>query len=227
VTALRQLPVALSPTPFQVPAVALAFLATALHIRAEYRGPRWMVYLCKPLSTMTLLLLAVFSATAHGLRYQAAIAVGLGCSLLGDILLMLPRDRFVAGLASFLAAHLAYLAAFTSGVSAVSAPALLLPLLAAAVPLLRLLWPELGALRMPVLLYSAAILLMVWRAWGREWTLPGAAAALAGAGATLFMVSDALLALNRFHRPFASAQALIMSTYVAAQALIALSVGTA
>jgi uncharacterized membrane protein YhhN len=32
--------------------------------------------------------------------------------------------------------------------------------------------------------------------------------------------------LNRFHRPFRSAQALIMPTYVAAQALIGLSVST-
>ena len=40
------------------------------------------------------------------------------------------------------------------------------------------------------------------------------------------MASDAVLALNRFRRPFRSAQAVIMLTYVAAQALIALSVGT-
>lgn len=47
---------------------------------------------------------------------------------------------------------------------------------------------------------------------------------LAAAGATLFMVSDAVLALNRFRTPFRLAQAAIMSTYVAAQLLIALSI---
>ena len=49
---------------------------------------------------------------------------------------------------------------------------------------------------------------------------------LAAVGATLFMASDAVLALNRFRRPLRGAQAVIMLTYVAAQALIALSVGT-
>jgi uncharacterized membrane protein YhhN len=41
------------------------------------------------------------------------------------------------------------------------------------------------------------------------------------------MVSDSLLALNRFYRPFRLAQATIMTTYVAAQLLIALSVSAA
>jgi uncharacterized membrane protein YhhN len=153
------------------------------------------------------------------------VVVGLACSLAGDVFLMLPRDRFLAGLGSFLVAHLAYVAAFSSGVPFGTAPLLLLPLVAVSVPLLRLLWPGLGKLRLPVLLYAATILVMVWRAWARHSALPTPGAAVAAAGATLFMISDAILALNRFHRPFRSAQVLIMTTYVAAQALIAASVG--
>jgi uncharacterized membrane protein YhhN len=66
---------------------------------------------------------------------------------------------------------------------------------------------------------------MVWVAWGRSWVLPTPGSTFAAAGAALFMASDAILALNRFRRPFRSAQTLIMTSYVAAQALIALSVG--
>jgi uncharacterized membrane protein YhhN len=182
------------------------------------------VYLFKPATTALLLLLALVPATAQGIRYQAAIGVGLAFSLIGDVFLMLPRDRFVSGLASFLLAHLAYIVAFTSGIPLGSAPAVLVLLLVAAVPVLRLLWPALGPLRLPVLLYSAAILLMVWRAWGRRWLLPGPGATLAAIGATLFMISDGLLAVDRFRRRIPLAHTLIMTTYVAAQALIAASV---
>lgn len=206
--------------------LAAAALSVALQLRAEYRGPRWQVYLCKPSTTALLLLLAVLSTTAHGARYQQAVVIGLACSLAGDVLLMLPRDRFVAGLASFLLAHVAYIVAFSAGVPIGTAPALLVPLAAMAALFLWLLWPGLGKLRLPVVLYSATILLMVWQAWGWHWAFDTPGSRLAALGATLFMASDAVLALNRFRRPFPGAQAVIMLTYVAAQALIALSVGT-
>lgn len=202
-----------------------AGISALLHVRAEYAGPRWQVYLFKPLTTLLVLLLAISLAGSQGARYQIAVIIGLGCSLIGDVLLMLPRDRFVAGLASFLAAHLAYIAAFQTGIPMASSPALVLPLLVATAVLLRLLWRGLGTMRTPVLLYAFAILVMVWRAWARTQAMPGTSALLAAVGATLFMVSDSILALNRFRASFRPAQAIIMGTYVAAQLLIALSIG--
>jgi uncharacterized membrane protein YhhN len=71
------------------------------------------------------------------------------------------------------------------------------------------------------------IVVMVWQASSRYRTIPGPGAALAAVGAALFMVSDAMLALNRFRRPFPASQLLVMTSYVAAQAMIALSVSTA
>jgi uncharacterized membrane protein YhhN len=210
------------PLGLAIPVAAVS--SAALHIRAEYAGPRWQVYLFKPLTTTLLLILAALQPGAPGPRYQFAVVVGLAFSLLGDIMLMLPRDRFVAGLVSFLIAHLAYIAAFTTGLPPASSPMWLVPWLLAAALLLRLLWPGLGKMRVPVLLYTGTILAMVWRAWARQQALPGNGALLAAAGATLFMVSDSLLALNRFRQPFRLAQAAIMTTYVAAQLLIALSV---
>jgi uncharacterized membrane protein YhhN len=212
-------------TSLAISAMTAAALSAWLHLRAEYHGPRWQVYLFKPLTTTLVLLLAAVSSGVHGPRYQQAVFAGLACSLAGDVLLMLPGDRFLPGLGSFLLAHLAYIVAFGSGVPLGTAPLLLVPLVAVAIPLLRLLWPGLGGLRLPVLFYAVTILVMVWRAWGRHVAFPTHGATVAAAGATLFMVSDAILALNRFHRPFQSAQALTMTTYVAAQSLIAISVG--
>jgi uncharacterized membrane protein YhhN len=42
-------------------------------------------------------------------------------------------------------------------------------------------------------------------------------------GAILFLVSDSVLAINRFAKPFRAAEALLLTTYFAAQTLIALS----
>jgi uncharacterized membrane protein YhhN len=207
--------------------IAVAALSALIHVRAEYRGPRWQVYLFKPLTTTLLLLAAVLAPAAHGPGYRMCIAAGLACSLVGDILLMLPQDRFLAGLGTFLLAHVAYVAGFGSRAEIGVHPTVLIPLLAAALVLLRMLWPGLGRLRAPVLIYTVVILVMVWTAWNWQLTRSSPGATLAAVGATLFMGSDAILALNRFQRPFRSAQALVMSTYVAAQALISLSVGVA
>jgi uncharacterized membrane protein YhhN len=213
------------PDAVRVAISVLAGASASFHIRAEYRGPRWRVYVCKPLTTTLLLAMALLAPGPS--RYQLAIAAGLLLSLAGDVFLMLPRDRFVAGLASFLLAHVAYVVAFTSGVPLGTAPGILVP---AALPggvVLALLWSRLGALRGPVAIYVVVITLMAWQATARVWTLHTGAAALAACGAACFVASDALLALNRFRTPFRSAQALVMGTYVVAQWLIALSVGAA
>ncbi|HEX2202227.1 MAG TPA: lysoplasmalogenase family protein, partial [Longimicrobium sp.] len=96
------------------PAVlALAAAAAALGaIAAEARGRRRAFYLLKPLATALVLALALVTAPGADPAYRALIAAGLLFSLFGDVFLMLPEDRFVAGLASFLVAHLLYTAAF-------------------------------------------------------------------------------------------------------------------
>ena len=47
---------------------------------------------------------------------------------------------------------------------------------------------------------------------------------LAAIGAVLFLISDGLLAINRFRKEYPYAHVLILSTYYGAQCLIALSV---
>lgn len=199
--------------------IAIAVSAVLAIIFSE-RGNRRGVYLFKPLATGLILALALLGE-GDG-RYRALIALGLVFSLAGDVFLMLPRDRFVAGLASFLVAHLLYAAAFGWHGSAASA-VLLLPFAAWGLLLLRALWPRLGPLRAPVLAYAAALMAMAWLACVRAGAgIPGALPA--AAGAALFVLSDSALAFNRFRRPLRHAQALVLGTYFAAQWLIALSV---
>ena len=203
----------------------LAIFSASLHIRAEYRGPRYHVYLFKPLTMVFILLMAVQAGQPGASLYKVAIIAGLVCSLAGDVFLMLPSDRFVAGLVSFLMAHLFYIAAFTSGTGFGFSWQSLVPCVIYGIFIFGILAPHLGKMKLPVLVYMVVILVMAWQAWER-WRQTGQSGALlAFLGAVLFLISDSALAVNRFRGQYRSAQALILSTYFAAQWLIAHSAG--
>jgi uncharacterized membrane protein YhhN len=202
----------------------LAILSASLHIRAEYYGPRYHVYLFKPLTMVFILLIAVQGGGPNISLYKVAIIAGLVCSLAGDVFLMLPSNRFVAGLVGFLIAHLFYITAFTSGSSFGFSVWPLALCLIYGLFMFRILAPHLGKMKWPVLVYIVVILVMAWQAWER-WSQTGQSKALlAFLGAVLFTISDSALAVNRFRGRYQSAQALILSTYFAAQWLIARSV---
>ncbi len=99
----------------------------------------------------------------------------------------------------------------------------MIPNAAYAAGLLAYLWPRLGRLRGPVLVYGAVLALMAWRAYERWAALGTEPAELAALGAGLFVLSDSAPAVNRFRRPFHAAQAVVLSTYYAAQWFLALS----
>ena len=110
----------------------------------EYRGPRALVYAAKPLATLLILALAALAPPGADPWVARWIVAGLVFSLAGDVLLMLPSDRFAAGLASFLVAHLCYIAAFTHEAGFQLAPLVLAPLLVAVWLVYRRLAPGLG-----------------------------------------------------------------------------------
>lgn len=201
-------------------------LSAALTVWAEHRGARRAVYLFKPLTTVLILALALAAPEPVSPGYPTLVCAGLLFSLAGDVFLMLPRDRFVVGLASFLAAHLFYIAAFAPRPPGFAAPLVLAVLLVYGAMLMRALWPRLGSLRTPVAVYAAALLVMAWQA-AERWTVLGTTPALlATVGAGLFVVSDSVLAWERFVRRYRYGQRVVLSTYFAAQWLIALSVST-
>jgi uncharacterized membrane protein YhhN len=201
----------------------LVIVSAFIHIRAEYRGPRQQIYIFKPL-TMVFILLIAFLGQAASPFYKYMIITGLLFSLAGDIFLMLPTDRFVAGLVAFLLAHLFYIAAFASEISAlIWWP--LIPFVIYGIVIYIILASSLGKLKVPVLIYVVVILIMAWLAWER-WIKTGQdGALLASIGAVLFIISDTILALDRFRGTFKLARASNLTTYFAAQLLIAGSIG--
>ncbi len=205
---------------------AAAAASAALAVRGHYGGPgRMLVYVFKPLTTVLILAIALWPGKAASDRYAAAVALGLAFSLAGDVFLMLRSDRFREGLASFLVAHLCYIAAFTAGTGLAADPVPVMAFGTLGLVLLRLLWPGVPPrLRVPVTLYVVVILAMAIQATGRAGRLRDIPSMLAAVGATLFVASDALLAWDRFRAPFRSSRGTVLSTYFVAQWLIALSV---
>ncbi len=201
-----------------------AIISGGVYIWAARAGSPTLRYIFKPLTTVLILALALLLPDAVSPLYRALIAIGILFSLGGDIFLMLPRDAFVWGLASFLVAHLFYIAAYISRAGLQLNWLLLAPFVLYGAVLLYLLLPHTGAVRVPVILYAVVLMAMGWQAAALWWVVRDTAALLAMAGALLFIASDSILALDRFRAPIPQRDLLVMSTYYGALLLIAWSV---
>jgi uncharacterized membrane protein YhhN len=186
---------------------------------AAQRKP--LEYVCKPLTLALLTGVALALDPAYASR-RTAFVVALVLSLLGDVFLMLPRDMFALGLASFLLGHVAYIVGLRLGPSnAVALGAAAAGVVAAAqglgLPVVRgLLARGHRELVGPVIAYMAVLAAMFACALG---TLNP----LAALGAGLFFSSDTILAWNRFVRPLAWGPLAVIVSYHLGQALLVLS----
>lgn len=197
---------------------AVATAAAVGHLVADERGMALWATVLKPIPVLALFGW-VLEAPTSALRFP--VALGLLASAAGDVLLERPGG-FLAGLAAFLFAHLAYLTGFWR-----AAPRLALQraapfvLFGAAMGL----WiaPGAGPVQLPVGLYVLAICTMMWRASALAGApgLPVAVGRLAFAGSLAFAASDSLLAVNRFVQPLAWANLPIMLLYWLGQVGIA------
>jgi uncharacterized membrane protein YhhN len=143
----------------------------------------------------------------------------LALSGAGDVALLGSSEAaFLAGLGSFLASHVAWIVALRrreDGGRLRDSPILAAPHLAAYVGLNAYLWPRTGEHRLPVLAYSTVLLAMSLVALDSR-------SSKTAAGGALFLVSDGLLALEKFadvHLP--AHHGLVMLTYTCASALLA------
>jgi uncharacterized membrane protein YhhN len=203
---------------------ACALLSAVLAIRADAKGRRGLFRVLKPLTMVLVITVALIARTPVPAAYKTLILAGLLCSLLGDIALMFPEKWFPAGLASFLAAHVFYILAFKPGPGRPISIGMFVPFLIFGSLMFRILAPSLGRLKLPVFVYIAAITAMAGLAAGRFVDGGGTRLLLAFAGAVLFLVSDSVLAYDRFAKKIGPAQAIILGTYFPAQLLIALSI---
>jgi len=182
-------------------------------------------YVFKPLTTILIIVLALLQQSEVFDLYGFLILAGLTFSLIGDIFLMLPTDKFVVGLASFFIAHIFYIAAFSSGFG----PFLDLELLNSCCNLYYSF--PLGTIaknwKNEVAGYYICICIDdFYVASHREILLSGSKHQhfYVFIGAILFVISDSILAYARFIKSFKLSSLLIHTTYWGAQIFIALSI---
>ncbi|MEP6899354.1 MAG: lysoplasmalogenase [Rhodanobacter sp.] len=212
--------------------VALGAMAGKLLATADvHSGWMWLHWSCKPLATALIFALAWQAQLAVSLRYRRWILAGIAGSLLGDVFLMLPQDLFVPGLLAFLLGHLCFLIAFLGDSRFAARPFLMLASLGYGAINLQLLWPSIAMpLRLPVVVYVTVLACMAGQAVVRARVFAlrrdalRVSATRAAIGAMVFLLSDSLLAWNRFHAPIPLADMWVLSTYYLALWWIARSV---
>ena len=194
---------------------------------------RRVEYVAKP-AVLTALVAAAASIPADQIdlvHRRWWFVAALVCCLAGDVLLMLPRDRFIPGLTAFLVGHGLFIVGLLQAPAppgnppfAFSATGLAL---AAAIVVAAAAWPGAIMIRSlaragqpaligPVCLYMAAIATMAVLA-------ANVGIVAAAVGAALFLLSDTLLGLDRFVRPIRQGDLAVHVTYHLAQGLLVLS----
>ena len=206
---------------------AVAVVAAITDWVAVAARRRRLEFVAKPTVMVALLGLAValVPGSSAGDAARPWFVAALALSLVGDVLLMLPRERFVGGLVAFLVAHLAYIVGLMAIIvtGALVAIGILVGLVVVGATIVLVGWPIVRAVRVdrprlevPVVAYLAVIssMVVVACATGRP---------VAIAGALLFYASDAILAWDRFVTPKRWGRVATHVTYHTGQALLVLS----
>ncbi|WP_285768048.1 lysoplasmalogenase [Peribacillus sp. SI8-4] len=196
-----------------------AILITGLaYIFVIPEEPMLLKILCK---VIPMLLILLYASKIGGTRniYQTLILLGLFFCMLGDGLLI----WFLIGLSAFLIGHLFYIAAFLKSWSfswlrfATILPITLYSTVIGREIIFSLIETGDNGLIFPVIGYVTVISLMGWTAIMTRNTA-------AIIGGILFVISDSILAWNKFIDVIAFSGPLIMLTYYAAQFFIASSI---
>ena len=182
-----------------------------------------MRWISKPL-LMPVLMLVFYTAfdKKNGTLFYLILAA-LFLSWCGDVLLQ--ANLFIPGLVSFLLAHVCYIIYFKQTGNnrkglIQTKPLLIIPVLLYILLLLALLFPYLQELKIPVVVYSITIGVMLLMALNTRHQLNLSASFLFIMGALLFVLSDSLLAINLFVEKHWVMSLSVMATYATAQYLI-------
>jgi len=203
-------------------------LIAILELFAEILNISEVRLFTKPLICIVLSGYLISKTRLYG-NFSKLIFAGLLFSLVGDIALLFAgrgATYFIAGLSAFLVAHIFYATAFfrdyryDPAASKKHGHTMLFVLAIFTISFYIFIRPYLLDMKIPVMAYIVVISIMAIMAGYRYERVNLLSFQLILAGAILFIISDTLLAINKFVHPFLFSGVFIMATYMAAQFLI-------
>ncbi|HSK11672.1 MAG TPA: lysoplasmalogenase [Phnomibacter sp.] len=214
---------------YRLPGFVFLFLLLIDVLSLALGYPQWH-QVTKPLLMPALASFLFLNVAREERKYWGYVFAGLLFSWVGDVLLQLEQFNpifFLLGLASFLITHVCYIWYFRKLTLPAPhwwrvhwwAPA---TIFIYGVLLVAGLLPNLKSLTGPVIIYAAIISLMVVYSLRIQPHLPGYIWIWLAMGAFMFLISDSILALNKFHGNSDFAPSFVMLTYGMAQYFIVL-----
>ncbi len=173
----------------------------------------------KPLIMPSLILLYYLSSKRKNKWYITAMFF----SFLGDVLLLDKSNMFLYGIAAFLITQLLYVIIISKELPHSHWKTKLIasvPFLAFFIILIKVLKPGLGEFLLPVVIYGAAISIFGMVSLLNYMLRKDKSSLILLLGAVLFILSDSMIALNKFYEAWAIYGLAIMATYILAQYLI-------
>jgi uncharacterized membrane protein YhhN len=198
----------------------------AVHLIGIYLNNETLQLFSKPLLVILLIGYFLSQTRIWNDALKKWILAALFFSWVGDVLLMFQgKDQlfFLLGLSSFLLAHIFYIVFFHHirlRENIKSSWLLLFIVVVYYAVIITLLSPYLGAMKLPVRIYGIFISFMFLLAMHMLLIKNKSAGRLMMIGALFFVLSDSMLAINKFYQAFEIAGIMIMLTYGAAQFFI-------
>ena len=206
------------------------YTISIIHLFEQVVRTGWINLTTKPMLVLILLVYFLSSQVYRSGIMSRLVIAALLFSWIGDVLLMLQgriQELFIFGLMAFLAAHVCYIfayrhardkkpdkdySAFIRGRS--------IFLVFVGLALIYMLYPGLEAMLVPVIVYTIVLIAMGISAVNRRGKTSDKSFIMVYSGALLFILSDAMIGIDKFLNPIFHARLLIMATYISAQFLI-------
>jgi uncharacterized membrane protein YhhN len=190
----------------------------------------WLNFAFKPIATLCVIAWALLGR-GDDAAVKRWIGAGLGFSLVGDVALLWPVQGFLVGLVAFLLGHVSYLVALTRRVRLAARPLAFAAWAVVACGVLASLWHGVPTeLRLPVVVYVCALAAMAAQAscmWlAARGTAGEACWRIVAIGGALFVLSDAILATDKFVGGIPMPTLFNLSIYWLAQWCIARAAGS-
>lgn len=202
--------------------ISLVLLLIAATVFAKHRSRKYY-YVLKPAAIILIFLYPLlFSQNCVG-TYGTLILLGMLFAIAGDILLLYPENFFKYGLLSFSLTHIFYASAFFYLGTNVQF-LYLFPVGVAMIIFYVMLAKFLGNYKLPVIYYAVVISIMLFAAICYYVEIKNMVSTVILTGALLLVISDVILAWNKFKKKFNSAEIWILTTYYTGQLLLALSI---